>query len=119
MNFSLKLKKPLHLKRRILKSPDLMRYDGELVMVLEGDQVGYGELIQHRQLAKEMAYLNILFQSHPQCVETERVPVAAMFDQINSHTLLEVQDCIARGYKTLKFKISHDWEVELEHLSDI
>ena len=115
--FRLKLKKPLSLKRRVLTSPDPNYYQGELISVSNSQgQTGYGEVVDSRRLAEELAHLHLTLLETNFKWPNKKIPVAAMLE---SADILEAQELVSQGFKTLKFKISANWEQEAELLSEI
>lgn len=107
--FTLKLKRPLVLKRRQLNSPDPFLYQSELLATSKG----YAEVITSRKLAREMADFEFPPFKHT------RIPLAAMMDSLTPKTFLEAQALVAEGFKTLKFKVGRNPALEAECLHEI
>lgn len=115
--FSLKLKRPLHLKRRILNSPDPYSYQSELVAVSnQQGQTGYGEVVDSEILAQELALLHLALLENQIKIPHQKIPIAGMMDSVD---ILETQNLVSQGFKTLKFKVGKNWEQEAEYLSEI
>jgi hypothetical protein len=115
--FSLKLKKPLHLKRRTLSSPDPMIYQGEFVSISNHQgQIGYGELIKSQKLAEELACLHLWIATSAAPPRNDEIPVAAMLESVN---ILEAQYLVTQGFQTLKFKVGKNWALEAESLQEV
>ena len=115
--FSLKLKKPLNLKRRVLNSPNPYYYQSELIAVSNSQgQTGYGEVVGSRNLARELAYLHLVLLENNLNIGSGKIAIAGMIDSVN---IAEAQELVVQGFKTLKFKISPNWEQEAELLSEI
>lgn len=113
--FSLKLTKPLKLKRRALTSPDPMVYQGEFVTISNNHgQTGYGELIKSQKLAQELACLHL---SLIECQKkSKQIPIAGMIESVD---ILEAQYLVAQGFRTLKFKVGKNWALEAECLQEV
>ncbi len=117
--FSLKLKKPLNLKRRKLSSQDPYVYQSELIAVSNHcGQTGYGEVISSRELAEELArlHLALLEQGFEFKLPRDQIPIAAMMESID---ITEAQELVAHGFTTLKFKVGKNWVLEAECLNEV
>lgn len=122
MKLSLPLTKPLNLKRRVLSSSDPYIYNAEFVSVSNhSGLMGYGEVIESRNLAEELArlHLALLESGFDFKLLHETVPIAGMIDNLSLEVLSEIQELISHGFKTLKFKVGKDWALEAEVLQEI
>ncbi|MEI6805932.1 MAG: enolase C-terminal domain-like protein [Myxococcaceae bacterium] len=112
--FSLKLIKPLNLRRRVLNSSDSMIYEGQFIRISEG----YGELIKSQRLAEELAGLHLsIIENHFRFEPIhEQIPLAGMIESVD---ISEAQYLVSQGFKTLKFKVGKDWALEAENLQEV
>jgi o-succinylbenzoate synthase len=122
MILSLPLKKSLNVKRRTLTSVDPFIYCAEFVEA--SDQTGltgYGEVIQSRNLAKELACLHLKLLENGFDIKPrhEKIPVAGMMDNLTPESITEAQDLVAHGFRTLKLKVGKNWAHEAEVLQEI
>lgn len=134
MIISLPLKRTLNLKRRAIASKDSRIYGAEFIEVSnQSGLTGYGEVIESRQLAEELAYLHLVLleNNFDFKLPHEKIPIAGMIE-LSRHceaaspprnddnlALIEVQELISHGFKTLKFKVGTNWALEAEVLQEI
>ncbi|MBL4819118.1 MAG: mandelate racemase/muconate lactonizing enzyme family protein, partial [Deltaproteobacteria bacterium] len=128
--FSLRLKKPLALKRRPLRSNDPLVYASEIMSATDKCRTGYGEVVYSEKLAQEMALLDLKSRqkgcSIPELlgrkIYHEQVPIAWMYP--TCHPGLDPGSSAGPRVKpgvtaALKFKITHNYVQEAEYLTDI
>ncbi len=127
--FAFRLNRPLLVKRRTLLSPDPMTYAGELVTHSRLGHTGYGEVVNSRQLAHEMAELDLQSRltgkSIPELlgrpVLHENISVAWMYPSVTSPLPLSTKwrGDLQHVGSCFKFKIGSDWAFEAEQLIEL